>query len=1773
MDQQEISDSKKLFTKHQSHCCFEVTDSTNLILREFLKDHYNIVICLRIIDMAWQGVTKKTLTSVWKKLWPEFVSEMDFVRLEPKAAVVEEIVSLGKSMGLDVDEGDINELIEDHSKELTMEELTKEVQTQQHMEVLQEIGDAEETEEVISTSVIEEMSGMWEKLFKRDTQKKLQLERVMELFSDTCLTHFRNTLKVRMKQTLLDRFLAKTLVDERKENILNDQRKILSCPRKKSQARKTSLPDGLLSSPKAMNRHHHRHTEPVITLEGLLSPENPTVSESSSVEHPAISNGIIPNMQVPNRIGIAKEKLLVVGDSPNMATVPSIVCASEEEEEEDLPEINQSQESKESNLTESDSSFIDTKTVENTEEADKPNAEAVAIENPVSTEAEPVVTASESCETISTSETVPLLTTEPVVENTDPVEEISSEERPSNCETNVEAVEDEEDEDEQTLVPTSLSEDYDGDTEMNESLGLQAEDECEETEQATTELSANTPVSEPVENVYIESSSAGLELMLHGPGEPPLLPPRTYPSKSKAPPLPPRQRPKEAPPLPPRLPDKSTPSSPVSPIVSPTICGSQAPTANTNECTLSPKTPETSPAAHSLQPPPPIPPRTYSPVHMAEENEQYIVDSLVGSLENLSVDQAAGAVGGQHDHLFTPRCTSHVSTKSKGHHSEEGKFHGSPSVSLNNDGRKLSSSVPGPATMDSVAIAEKPTKPHSHVKRHKSHTSKNPPHDKHGMTHSMSDSMHTNGRQHRINSPPRFSDVFAKNGTSDNVSPRSATPIQNGASPSPPLNRMRTLSEEERKQNRQQIAHHLQLWHQKRVGGNSQRSDSSSTSSDSNSSTNIPAVDGCDRLDGSNLTHASSAPPPPPPPPNQSSHQPKNGVRRDTSLRWSSHNTSTTSVPRPSTASHSAAAPDSVVWHRRSHSSHSSSHHHANSDNAASLPRLPSRRPRYHRVEPQPGEEPLPADWEAGVDTHGRVFYIDHVNRTTTWQKPQVGQSTGHRRPTISSEQRQQLDRRYQSIRRTISQSRPEEPPPPPPPPPLPPQTSELSACGKHGDSNTSSGSNSSSSVTSTSGSTSSQSRTPESRSVYNSPAVKFLTRPDFFPILQAHEGVLQAYNRNSTLNHMITRIRRDPQTFERYQHNRDLVSFLNIFTDTRRELPQGWEMKIDRSRKAFFIDHVNRTTTFIDPRLPVDTPPVNPYFLHMSFLRLDGSHTGSPHSTSYHAGGPHSSSSHSSPHSGGTHSHSSPHLGGPHSTSHSTHSLSHSASHTGAPTPPPRNAGSDVIPTAYNDKVVAFLRQPNISEVLKEKQSCYASNSSLRDKINKIRSEGTEALDRLSNDIELTILLSLCENEIMSYVPPHLQQSSLSSGVHSPSGSPQASPGVQRPTRVPAPYKRDFQAKLRNFYKKLETKGYGQGPGKLKLTVKRDNVLEDAFNKIMSTSKKELQKSRLYISFAGEEGLDYGGPSREFFFLLSRQLFNPYYALFEYSANDTYTVQISPRSRFVDNYQEWFRFAGRVLGLALVHQYLLDAFFTRPFYKALLRESWTIADVEALDTEFHQSLLWIQDTDITEHDLVMTFSVNEEVFGQVTERELKPNGKNIPVTEKTKKEYIEKMVNWRLERGVTEQTECLIKGFYEVIDHRLVSAFDARELELVIAGTVEIDINDWRKNTEYRSGYHDQHLVIQWFWAAIEKFDNERRLRLLQFVTGTSSIPYEGFAALRGSNGPRKFCIEKWGRITSLPRAHTCFNRLDLPPYTCQEMLFEKLVTAVEETSTYGME
>lgn len=84
-----------------------------------------------------------------------------------------------------------------------------------------------------------------------------------------------------------------------------------------------------------------------------------------------------------------------------------------------------------------------------------------------------------------------------------------------------------------------------------------------------------------------------------------------------------------------------------------------------------------------------------------------------------------------------------------------------------------------------------------------------------------------------------------------------------------------------------------------------------------------------------------------------------------------------------------------------------------------------------------------------------------------------------------------------------------------------------------------------------------------------------------------------------------------------------------------------------------------------------------------------------------------------------------------------------------------------------------------------------------------------------------------------------------------------------------------------------------------------------------------------------------------------------------------------------------------------------------------------------------------------------------------------------------------------------------------------------------------EYDIDDWQRNTVYRN-YAKNSKQIMWFWQAVKSFDNEKRSRLLQFVTGTCRLPVGGFGELIGSNGLQKFCIEKVGKETWLPRSHT---------------------------------
>lgn len=376
-----------------------------------------------------------------------------------------------------------------------------------------------------------------------------------------------------------------------------------------------------------------------------------------------------------------------------------------------------------------------------------------------------------------------------------------------------------------------------------------------------------------------------------------------------------------------------------------------------------------------------------------------------------------------------------------------------------------------------------------------------------------------------------------------------------------------------------------------------------------------------------------------------------------------------------------------------------------------------------------------------------------------------------------------------------------------------------------------------------------------------------------------------------------------------------------------------------------------------------------------------------------------------------------------------------------------------------------------------------------------------------------------------------------------------------------------DFDVKRKYFRQDLERLDEGLRKEDMAVHVRRDHVFEDSYRELHRKSPEEM-KNRLYIVFEGEEGQDAGGLLREWYMIISREMFNPMYALFRTSPGDRVTYTINPSSHCNPNHLSYFKFVGRIVAKAVYDNRLLECYFTRSFYKHILGKSVRYTDMESEDYHFYQGLVYLLENDVSTLGYDLTFSTEVQEFGVCEVRDLKPNGANILVTEENKKEYVHLVCQMRMTGAIRKQLAAFLEGFYEIIPKRLISIFTEQELELLISGLPTIDIDDLKSNTEYHK-YQSNSIQIQWFWRALRSFDQADRAKFLQFVTGTSKVPLQGFAALEGMNGIQKFQIHRDDRSTDrLPSAHTCFNQLDLPAYESFEKLRHMLLLAIQECS-----
>lgn len=223
MDQQVIANFKRLYTKALFSRCFQVTNDTDLTLRDFWKNHFNIFHCINLIDKAWNDVTYRTLKASWRKLWPACVPERDFEGFgeETGAPEVEEIVSIGKTLGLEVNEEDVEELLDDHKEDLNTTEL-QELQNEQQKTLTEEHSshsEDEEREEVVPSEVIREVLAKWndvQEFIEKHHSNKTVAIRTVNLMNDNVMSQFRKVLQNRRRQITLDRFLLKSAQQEEK---------------------------------------------------------------------------------------------------------------------------------------------------------------------------------------------------------------------------------------------------------------------------------------------------------------------------------------------------------------------------------------------------------------------------------------------------------------------------------------------------------------------------------------------------------------------------------------------------------------------------------------------------------------------------------------------------------------------------------------------------------------------------------------------------------------------------------------------------------------------------------------------------------------------------------------------------------------------------------------------------------------------------------------------------------------------------------------------------------------------------------------------------------------------------------------------------------------------------------------------------------------------------------------------------------------------------------------------------------------------------------------------------------------------------------------------------------------------------------------------------------------------------------------------------------------------------------------------------------------------
>ncbi|CAH0558292.1 unnamed protein product [Brassicogethes aeneus] len=354
-------------------------------------------------------------------------------------------------------------------------------------------------------------------------------------------------------------------------------------------------------------------------------------------------------------------------------------------------------------------------------------------------------------------------------------------------------------------------------------------------------------------------------------------------------------------------------------------------------------------------------------------------------------------------------------------------------------------------------------------------------------------------------------------------------------------------------------------------------------------------------------------------------------------------------------------------------------------------------------------------------------------------------------------------------------------------------------------------------------------------------------------------------------------------------------------------------------------------------------------------------------------------------------------------------------------------------------------------------------------------------------------------------------------------------------------------------------------------VVIRRTHLYEDAFEKISTKSVNDLkQKVRIqYINSLGleEAGIDGGGIFKEFINEVLKTAFDPNRGFFLMTADNQ--LYPNPNVHLIyENNVEHYYFIGRLVGKAIFENILVDLPLAEFFLSKLLVFRASAHYLKSLDPILYRNLLYLRDYQGDVSDLGLDFTTVNNDLGETRIMELKPNGREIQVTNENRLEYIQRLADLKLNVQLDKQCRAFRQGLDSVVPLLWLRLFNHNELQVIIGGdTTEIDLSDLKNHTVYGGEFTADHPTILLFWKILLKFNDEQRKKLLKFVTSCSRPPLLGFKELSP-----QFCIQSTGGEDRMPTASTCLNLLKIPVIKEEEILANKLLAAIEQQAGFEL-